>query len=255
MMDGGDYPPPEVAEQMRNDLFSVGHSNHDLAGFLALLRGAGVTALADVRSSPFSQRLPHFNRPALEAALRDADVAYVFLGDLLGGRPADRALYDNDGRVDYDRVRATDAFRRGLDRLLDGAELYRVVLLCAEADPLDCHRGLMITPALGERGVFPQHLRRDGTVESTEEMERRLLAETGAGGGMLAGMFAGLVTEEERRQLLAEAYRARARRKGYRKQGEGLESRLSPAGTPTPQPLATARASPSWWGRPAPPAG
>jgi uncharacterized protein (DUF488 family) len=219
MMDGGDYPAPEVAGQMRNDLFSVGHSNHDLPAFLALLVGAGVTAVADVRSHPFSQRLPYFNRPALELALREHDVTYAFLGDLLGGRPADPTLYDADGRVDYDRVRAADAFRRGLDRLLDGAESYTVVMLCAEADPLDCHRGLMITPALGERGVFPLHLRRDGSAETTQEMERRLLTETRADGGMVGGLFAGVLTDEERRQLVADAYRARARRKGFRKQG------------------------------------
>jgi uncharacterized protein (DUF488 family) len=220
MMDGGDYPAAEVAGQMRNDLFSVGHSNHELPAFLALLDAAGVTALADVRSHPFSQRLPYFSRPALEQTLRDRDVAYAFLGDLLGGRPADPALYDGDGRVDYERVRATDAFRLGLDRLLDGAERYRVAMLCAEADPLDCHRGLMITPALGERGVFPLHLRRDGTAETTEEMERRLLAETGADGGLLGGLFAAVLGGEERQVLVAEAYRVRARRKGYRKQGE-----------------------------------
>src|SRR5207249_4956525 len=103
--------------QMRNNspstgrLFSVGHSNHDPAGFLRLLRLHGVTALADVRSSPYSQRYPQFNREELRRALRDADVLYVFLGDQLGGRPAPRDLYDDEGRVDYGKVRATDFFR------------------------------------------------------------------------------------------------------------------------------------------------
>jgi uncharacterized protein (DUF488 family) len=199
-------------------LLTVGHSNHDEARLLGLLRRAGVTAVADVRSSPFSRRLPQYNRPQLEAFLRHHAIAYVFLGDLLGGRPADEDLYDEDGRgglvVNYERVRATSAFRRGLDRLEQGLGRYTIALLCSEEDPLDCHRGLMIAPALKERGLPPGHLRKGGEVEGTEELEQRLLKETGVGEGLLGGLFP--VSEEERRELLAEAYRVRNRSKAFR---------------------------------------
>lgn len=203
---------PRPAER----LFTVGHSNHEAPRLLALLRGAGVTAVADVRSSPYSRRLPHFNRPQLEELLHREGLSYVFLGDLLGGRPADRRLYDAAGWVDYERVRQTEPFRRGLDRLVAGLERYTVALLCGEADPLDCHRGLMIAPALVERGLLPLHLRRDGTVETTAELERRLLQETGVGEGLVEGLFAPILTEAERRALLAEAYRIMNRKKAYR---------------------------------------
>jgi hypothetical protein len=89
-------------------------------------------------------------------------------------------------------------------------------MLCGEADPLHCHRGLMITPVLVERGIFPVHLRKDGTAETTAELEARLLAETGVGNGVLDGLFAEMLTEEERQQFLQEAYRVRAKRAGYR---------------------------------------
>jgi hypothetical protein len=203
-------------------LLSVGHSHHDLDAFVALLRGAGVTAVADVRSSPFSRRLPHFNGPQLAATLRARGVTYVFLGDLLGGRPEPDELYDADGRVDYERVRATDFFREGLDRLLQVAEQFTVAMLCSEEDPLDCHRGLMIAPALAERGVHVGHLRGDGRIESTEVLEQRLLVGS-AGAALLEGLFAPLLTSEERRQTLAEAYRRMARRKAYRRSAEELE--------------------------------
>ena len=198
-------------------VFSIGHSNHDLADFLRLLRRAGVTAVADVRSHPFSRRLPQFNRPDLERALQARRVSYLFLGDRLGGRPEDTTLYDADGRVDYEKVRATDDFRAGLDALLLAAGRSPVAMLCSEADPLDCHRGLMIAPALLERGLAPLHLRRDGTVETTAEMEGRLLAETQVGAGVLDGLFAAQVTPAERQHLLAEAYRVMARRKAFRR--------------------------------------
>jgi uncharacterized protein (DUF488 family) len=201
---------------------SVGHSNHEAEGFLALLRGAGVSAVADVRSSPFSRRLPHFSRPQLEPMLRQAGLAYVFLGDLLGGRPAAEELYDDDGQgnrvVNYERVRATERFRQGLERLERGLERYAVALMCGEEDPLDCHRGLMIAPALKEKGLAPLHLRKGGRLETTEEMEGRLLRETKVGEGRIGGLFP--PGEEEHRELLAEAYRVMNRKKAYRVQRE-----------------------------------
>jgi uncharacterized protein (DUF488 family) len=214
-----------IGKQMRNEsetgvrLLSVGHSNHDWPTFVALLRGAGVTSLADVRSSPYSRRYPYFNKGPLEEGLREYDVAYVFLGDLLGGRPASPALYDDDGRVDYERVRRTAEFQRGLERLTRGLSGPTTAFLCSEEDPLDCHRGLMIAPALAARGFTPGHLRKDGTIETNEGMEGRLLRETRVGAGLLDGLFAAMITAADRRALLVEAYRRMARQKAYRDRG------------------------------------
>jgi hypothetical protein len=201
-------------------LISVGHSNHDWPAFVALLQRAGVSALADVRSSPYSGRYPYFNREPLANGLREHGIAYVFLGDLLGGRPQPRFLYTDELRVNYEAVRQTEAFQRGLDQLMHGLNANRIGFLCSEEDPLDCHRGLMIAPALCERGFPPWHLRKDGVLETNEEMERRLLKETGVGAGILDGLFAAMLTEDERRAMLAEAYRRRARSKAYRWQEE-----------------------------------
>lgn len=196
-------------------LISVGHSNHEWPAFVALLRRAGITAVADVRSSPYSGRYPHFNRELLASGFGKEEIAYVFLGDLLGGRPGQPSLYDEDGRVNYERVRQTEPFQRGLDQLLRASHRYTIAILCSEQDPLECHRGLMIAPALSERGFPPLHLRRDGSLETNAEMERRLLQDTGVGAGLIDGLFAATLTEEERQSFLAEAYRCQARRRAY----------------------------------------
>jgi len=204
-------------------IFSIGHSDHDLAFLVDLLARAGVTAIADVRSQPFSGRLPQFNRPELERGLLLAGIAYVFLGDLLGGRPQQPSLYDDAGRVDYMRVRGTAFFQEGLDRLGRVAAKHAVAMLCAEEDPLDCHRGLMIAPALVERGITPEHLREDGSLETTAAMEKRLLVITKVDDGSMDGLFAAALTPEDRRQDLAEAYGIMGRRKAFRMRPEEPE--------------------------------
>jgi uncharacterized protein (DUF488 family) len=210
----------QLSETAACQLLSIGHSNHELPHFMQLLHGAGVTAVADVRSQPFSRRHPEYNRQELARQLKQQGIAYVFLGEKLGGRPSDSELYDDAGRVNYERVRATTAFCQGLDRLVGALARYRVVMLCSEEDPLDCHRGLMIAPALVERDIEPAHIRADGSVETTAAMEDRLLADTRVGKGIVDGLFAGQLGAEERQQLLHEAYRLMAQRKAFRLQAQ-----------------------------------
>jgi uncharacterized protein (DUF488 family) len=202
-------------------LFSIGHSNHEFTDLIRLLQRARITAVADVRSSPFSQRHPQFNRPELEDGLRRHDIAYTFLGDHLGGRPQPPSLYDPDGRVNYERVQTMAFFRQGLEHLIKGLDQFTIAMLCAEEDPLDCHRALMIAPALVEQGITPAHLRADGAINTTADLEARLLAETGVGAGILDGLFGAMISDDERGQYLVEAYRWMARRKAYRRRPDG----------------------------------
>lgn len=209
---------PSGPEALGLRLFSVGHSNQELPGLIALLQKAGVTAVADVRSVPYSRRLPQFNKAGLQGALEELGIAYLHLGAELGGRPRSRDLYDEDGRADYERVRATAAFRAGLERLLDSLYRHVTAMLCGEDDPLDCHRGLMITPALGEQCILPRHLRKDGSVETTPAMEARLLRETKLARHLEGGLFP--PTPEEVREVYAQAYRLMAKRKAFQLRAE-----------------------------------
>jgi uncharacterized protein (DUF488 family) len=200
----------ERLETLAARLFTVGHSNLEAEGLLELLRGAGVTALADVRSSPYSRRLSQFNRAALEAFLRQHGIAYVFLGDQLGGRPASAELYHPEGWADYESVRETEAFRLGVERVVRGLERHTIALMCGEEDPLDCHRALMIAPALKELGLPPRHIRKGGRLETTAQFEQRLQEETGLG-----SLFP---------ESLAEAYRVMNRKKAFRRAPDEEES-------------------------------
>lgn len=158
----------------RNAVLTVGHSNHSLDEFVRLLRLHRVTAVADVRSAPYSRFNPQFNCEALEHALKAHGIKYVFLGRELGARSDDRSCYEN-GRVQYARLARTELFRNGIERIVRGANDYRIALMCAEKEPLECHRTLLVARALEQRGVVVEHILPDGRLESHGHAMERLL--------------------------------------------------------------------------------
>jgi len=165
-------PPPEAR------LFTIGHSTHPLEVFLALLRSHGVTAVADVRSSPFSRLKPQYNRDALGGALEAVGIRYVPLGLELGARRVEPECYEG-GKARYELIAQAPLFRKGLDRVRRGIELFRVALLCAEKDPITCHRTVLVCRHL-RGGAGPiHHILEDGTVESHANAETRLLSVCG----------------------------------------------------------------------------
>jgi uncharacterized protein (DUF488 family) len=185
-------------------IYTIGHSNHAIDTFNALASGAGITAIADVRSVPYSRRNPQFNRETLAAALKTAGMAYVWLGDVLGARPKDPALRRPDGGADYGLIAAEEAFAGGLDRLVYGAARHRVALMCAERDPLDCHRTVLVARNLAARGIGLRHVLADGRVVPHRAIEERVLAAAFPDGG---GLFA-----EDTARMLDQAYDALAAR-------------------------------------------
>lgn len=194
------------------DLFTIGHSNHPIERFVALVRGAGVTAIADVRSTPASRRYPWFNQARLAPHLAAEGLAYVPLGDALGGRPRDPRLYREDGVADYAAMARTEEFRAGLDRVADGARRYRVCLMCAEREPLDCHRCLLVARALAERGFSIGHVLADATIEPHRQTEERLLGLTRDAADLFAN----------REDRIAAAYARRAGTAAYRRSAKLL---------------------------------
>ncbi len=159
---------------MMRDLFTIGHSDHKIFDFLRLLRSHGINALVDVRSHPISRVHPQFNKEVLAADLKKAKIAYVFLGRELGARRVEPSCYV-DGRAEHDRIAALPVFQEGLQRIREGIRRYRIALMCAERDPLDCHRGILVCRHLRNEGISIQHIREDGSLESETAFEKRLV--------------------------------------------------------------------------------
>ena len=167
-----------IERKQEPTIFTIGHSIHPIERFLDLLEMNGITAVADVRSSPFSRHNPQFNKDMLPQDLKQRDIAYVFVGKELGARSDDSSCYER-GKIRYGRLADTSIFKAGIERVLSGARKYRVALMCAEKEPLDCHRTLLVSRALEQRGVSILHILADGSTEPHPRTMCRLLDLTG----------------------------------------------------------------------------
>lgn len=156
-------------------IFTVGHSNLSIKDFIALLEQHHITAVADVRSHPYSRYLPHFNREPIQAVLRNAEIKYVFLGRELGARSSDLSCYVG-GKALYEKIAATDLFTNGIERVIQGAQKYKIALMCAEKDPITCHRTILVCKHLRQLNVDIEHILNDGNLETHSYLEERLIA-------------------------------------------------------------------------------
>lgn len=158
---------------MTNPIFTIGHSNHTTEKFLALLRLHAITTIADVRSSPRTRVNQDFSQPFIERVLSEAGVRYIYLGEELGARSSDESCYEK-GRVQYQRLAKQTLFQNGLDRVEMDSENYNLALLCAEKDPLQCHRCILISRYLVDRKLAVTHILADGSIETHQETILRL---------------------------------------------------------------------------------
>ena len=154
-------------------ILTIGHSDHSLDAFAGLLRAHDVGAVADVRSAPYSRHNPQFGREALECGLKSRGIGYLFLGRELGGRSRDRSCYEK-GRIQYARLARTGRFRDGVERVTRTARERCLALMCAEREPLLCHRAILVARALAEAGLDVAHILADGGLEPHADAIDRL---------------------------------------------------------------------------------
>lgn len=158
----------------KSTIYTIGYANLTLDRFCSYLAFHGVDAVCDVRSSPFSRSNSDFNKDALKSHLNSISIEYVFLGKELGARSPDPAVYAN-GRVEYDRLASTVEFQNGLARVETGADRFTIALMCAERDPVTCHRTILVARHLIERGFEVEHILDTGRAETHQEAMRRLV--------------------------------------------------------------------------------
>lgn len=150
----------------KKPLYTIGHGNRKPEDFLTLLKDFGIEYLIDVRSQPYSKFNPQFNQNELKFFLENNGIKYVFMGDSIGGRPKDTSCYDNEGKVDYDRVKTKDFFISGIDRLkIAYNKDINVILMCSESKPCECHRSKLIGKVLDEEKIVMKHIDEKGKIK------------------------------------------------------------------------------------------
>ncbi len=159
---------------MSRKLFTIGHSNHNIEKYILLLKEHQITAIADVRSSPYSAYLSHFNQSELKFYGKQAGINYVFLGKELGARPQDKSCYV-DGKAIYEKIAARELFAEGIERVIKGSNKYNIALMCAEKDPITCHRAVLVCQHLRNYDLDINHIHQDSSLESHQQLEDRLL--------------------------------------------------------------------------------
>jgi len=159
---------------MNNKFFTIGHSTHTIERFIGLLKQHSINAVCDVRSQPYSKYNPQFNREDLKEKLQKNGIAYVFLGKELGARSENPACYI-DGKVQYNYLIDEPLFQQGIKRLRQGMEKYKIALMCAEKDPITCHRMILVCREMRPIVKQIKHILSDGSIETNTEAENRLL--------------------------------------------------------------------------------
>ena len=147
-----------------HSLYSIGHGTRHIDDFIHLVKQHKIQYIADVRSTPYSRHNPQYNRPPLVLALEKYGIRYVYMGDQLGGRPTDPAVYDEAGKLDFHRIHHQSYFQKGISRIIEAhGRGLSIALLCSESRPEQCHRTRIIGRELAEHRLFVQHIDENGT--------------------------------------------------------------------------------------------
>ncbi len=157
----------------QNKIFTIGHSNYENDRFIKLLTDHSINVIADVRQFPYSKYVPHFNKDCISKTLLKFNIKYIFLGDLLGARPQDSKYYTNN-YVDFAKLAQASFFQEGLSRLKEGAKTLRIAIMCAEKDPVMCHRTILVCRNLRKSNLEILHILTDSTLEKNTITEMRL---------------------------------------------------------------------------------
>ena len=193
--------------------YTIGHSTHETGDLLRLLQINNIDSVVDVRSSPYSQHNHQFNKETIKADLQKNGITYVFMGDLLGARYSDPSLFFNGTyMVDFKKVRETDNFKKGIERVINGINRgHNIALMCAEKDPFDCHRFVLVSYALTKKSITVKHILETGETILNEQLEEKLLSEYAINYNQMS-LFDKRKTQDD---AVEEGYEKRNRDIGY----------------------------------------
>lgn len=201
-------------------IYTIGHSLYSIDQFSELLNKYDINCVIDVRSTPYSKFSPQFNTNELKRFLNNNQKYYIFMGEEFGARRSETALYDTNGLLDFEKVIKSNLFQSGVKRVKSGLNKeYKIVLMCTEKDPLDCHRSILVGRAFHYEKFEVLNIHEDGSIENQTELEERLLNLYFPNRNQ-TNIFDFLEGEKSKEELVLEAYRLRNKDIGYKFENE-----------------------------------
>ncbi|MBU7006761.1 DUF488 domain-containing protein [Phosphitispora fastidiosa] len=197
-------------------IYTIGHSIHSVEHFLLLLNSNGINCVVDVRSVPYSKYSPQYNMNELRQQLKSNGIYYVFMGKELGARQSDKSLYNDDGYVDFERVRNSTLFKTGIERVKAGMKKgFKIALMCTEKDPIECHRNILVARAFYLQNYPVLNILENGAVETQDHLENRLLDKYFPNRNQrnILELLDGEINEKD---MIIKAYRERNKEIGYK---------------------------------------
>lgn len=165
-----------MSEIEKNKIYTIGYTSFNISKFVEVLKNNGITCLVDVRSSPFSGFYPEYNKNTLEVTLKNNNILHRNYIDEFGARQEDRAYYHREGYLDFNKFILSENFKSGVSKIEKGIDMgYTFCLMCAETDPLRCHRSIMVGRGLKESGLSVHHILKNEGIETHEQLEHRLM--------------------------------------------------------------------------------
>lgn len=158
------------------EIYTVGHSNHQIDYFLELLQFKEITCVIDVRSTPASSYSPQYNKLPLKNYLKNNGITYMHFKEEFGARHEQETVLDENGQVNFELFRKTNEFKKGVERVDKGfSKGYKIALMCSEGNPLECHRFSMISVYLNRTGYNVFHILKNKVVKTHNQLEEELL--------------------------------------------------------------------------------
>ncbi len=157
-------------------IYTIGYTSFQINDFIETLIKYKITCLIDVRSTPYSQHYSDYNKDTLEITLKNKEIIYRNYAHEFGARQENTIFYANGGYLDFNKFTSSNQFLEGVKKVTKGIEKgYKFALMCAEKDPINCHRSIMLGKGFKELGYNVDHIKANGQVETQCEIEIRLL--------------------------------------------------------------------------------
>lgn len=153
-------------------VYTIGHGTRAINDFIGILKLYAIDYLIDARSRPYSAYNTQYIRENLKQSLEEKGITYVFMGDTLGGKPADASCYTN-GRVDYEKVKQTTFFNEGILRIKTAYDKnLHIAIMCSESNPCYCHRSKLISEVLVSEDITVAHIDERALIKTHEEVRK-----------------------------------------------------------------------------------